>query len=551
MTEISDGAESGLYTRPSVVRAGPQSEAAQHAPAVRADAADRAGSRPWWRRPAPAAVGVIACVLFFLCLAVAYSAQTNSDGAVFALAGWDLWHHNLLLHHWAMADASFITLEVPLDSLVEMVYGLGPQTMRITGVLTFLLVAVVAMALACSGTSGSRAWRRSAVALLSLSTPLCFGGITSLLLEMPNHLGTSAFILLAFLLYARFVDSRVAALAVCAVLAAGQIGDETVRYIGVTAIVLVAVVRAVNLRSLRVPDLRMALAAVASIPLAELLQAVMRHLGGYSLVPVNVQLAPLSAWPANTKGTTTSLLFLYNLWQLHLPGKHSAGMFIAAVAGALAVLAGLYGLGRTVLRWRQADTVDRLACLAVPLYLGSDTVSTVASPSYTHGYEFMGILPLFAVLAARNLPSVAARVRIEALVAAAAAGAVLLSGALQPTVVAPQERLAAWLRAHQLTHGLGSYWNAASVTVDSGDAVQVRAVQKTPHSFAIYAWHTRTTWYDPSKVNANFFIAEPGRPTMTVADVESVYGKPIKQYSVEGVYVLVYPFNLLDAFPRR
>ena len=135
-------------------------------------------------------------------------------------------------HHWAMADASFITLEVPLDSLVEMVYGIGPQTARIAAVLTFLLAAAVTVALAGHGTRGSRAWRRSAVALLSLSAPLCFGGIASLLLEMPNHLGTAAFILFAFLLYARYADRRAAAFILCALLVAGQIGDETVRYIG-------------------------------------------------------------------------------------------------------------------------------------------------------------------------------------------------------------------------------------------------------------------------------------------------------------------------------
>lgn len=489
------------------------------------------------------------------CLTAAFRVPSDSDGAVFALAGWDMLHGNVLLHHWAMADAAFTTFEVPLYAVVEALFGLGPGTARIVAVLTYMVVAAFTIALATEGTRGGRAWSRSTLTLAALAAPICFGGIAFLLLEMPNHIGTAAYLMLAFLLYARWPERRLTPWVLCVVLTAGQLGDATIRYIAVTTIVVVAAARMLAERKLRGPDLKLALAAVVSVPVAVVLRHLLVHLGAYSETSVNVRLAPLHAWPGNAKGTLTSLLFLYNIEQVHLRGPHSTGAYIAAAVGVVALLAGIYGFVRTLVRWNRAGVIDRLAVVAIVLYIVPYTVSAMGNATYTFGYEFFGVVPLFAVLAARNLfarpsaESVPVKGRRDAAWIAAfgtAAAAILATAAFQPTVISSQQQLADWLSAHGLTHGVSGYWDAASVTVDSGNKVQVLAVTKRGSGYGMYAWHTKKTWYNPSVTDANFFIAELLDSGTAESDVQKAYGAPSATYLVGGQLVMVYPFNLLD-----
>jgi len=62
-----------------------------------------------------------------------------------------------------------------------------------------------------------------------LAAPLLAAPTVWVLLEEPDHIGTSMFLLLSFLLIDRFPDRRSTAPLVCLILCAGQLGDLTVR----------------------------------------------------------------------------------------------------------------------------------------------------------------------------------------------------------------------------------------------------------------------------------------------------------------------------------
>ena len=74
--------------------------------------------------------------------------------------------------------------------------------------------------------------------------------------------------------------------------------------------------------------------------------------------------------------------------------------------------------------------------------------------------------------------------------------------------------LAAWLEAHGLRYGIAGYWDASIVTLQSGNRVQIRAVDLYRNidghpGLNIYApgWETNALWYDASRYDATFAVA--------------------------------------------
>ena len=78
-------------------------------------------------------------------------------------------------------------------------------------------------------------------------------------------------------------------------------------------------------------------------------------------------------------------------------------------------------------------------------------------------------------------------------------------------VPAAKTGLASWLAAHRLFYGLGGYWEASIVTVDSGGRVKVRALAQP--SLVADMWEAKRSWYDPG-APATFTgrDSEPGLP---------------------------------------
>ena len=74
----------------------------------------------------------------------------------------------------------------------------------------------------------------------------------------------------------------------------------------------------------------------------------------------------------------------------------------------------------------------------------------------------------------------------------------------------PFTGLEKFLEANNLSYGLGGYWEASVITVDTDGAVTIRAV--SPSCMQPYEWENKLDWYDPSKHVANFVLLsnEPG-----------------------------------------
>src|SRR5277367_6758639 len=252
-----------------------------------------AGRRSWI---AAAWIGgglALLAVLFRISL----SFPQDSDGANSALQAWDLLHGNLLLHGWIVGDATFYTFELPLYAITEIFTGLHSITIHLGAALTYLIVVASAVALARLDSRGMSTAARCAVVIAVLAVPLLTPAGVNTLAELPDHTGTAAIMLVCFLLIDRAPTWRFTPLVLWVILGAGQLGDATVLYVTVPAVLIVSAYRVlatVNLRArvnfrarvnLRTGDAAMAVAAVASVPLAVLARAAIVHFGGYAMIP--------------------------------------------------------------------------------------------------------------------------------------------------------------------------------------------------------------------------------------------------------------------------
>ena len=509
----------------------------------------RPGVRRWWAAAAWAGGGL---ALFAFWLRISLGSRVNSDGANNALQGWDMLHGHVLLHGWLIGDATFYFFELPLNAISELLFGLGNLAAHVASALTYLIVAACAVALAVTGSRGPARAARCAVVVTVLAAPLLTTSSVALLLEEPDHIGTSAFLLASFLLIDRAAGRRFTAPLLCVILTAGQLSDLTVRYVAVPAVVLVCGYRALAARRLRSGDAALVVAAAASVPLESLLRAAMRHLGAYSMAAPGARLSPMRQWPHHVIVAWVDVRILFG--EVVAPDTRLGS--IGAAFGLVCLLAAVFGLGRVAWTWRAASRAEQLLCVAIVVNLGLFVVSVFlgsgpASASLSASHEIAVVLPCGAVLAARAcVPARITGMRRAFLVVAVTALAALVplaAAATRPPLRPATAPLAAWLEAHGLTYGIAWYWDASVVTMQSGGRVKIRAVdiKYDNKKVLVPIWETNTLWYNPSRYDARFVVADrDGRYPAAV--YERRFGRPVATYQVASWFVLVYRTNLLQ-----
>jgi hypothetical protein len=517
-----------------------KSEADQAEPVRRGSRRLRPGRR---RGAAAVAWAAGAIVVFALFLKVSVNYSMIADGANNALQAWDMLHGNPLLHGWILGDATFYTLELPLLAVSEALFGLHTIAVHVAEALVYLIVAACAVAIAVKDSRGSSRAARAAVVVAVLAAPALVRSDVWLPLGIPDHTGTTVFLLVSCLLIDRVTARRYTAPLLCLILCAGQISDVTVRYVAVPAIVVVCAYRMLADRKVATGDGANLLAAVLSVPLSLAVRKAMLHFGAYLMVAPATKLAPIRLWPHNAALTWFSLRELY--------GAHGAAGYRPAgpiaVFGYACMLATAAGILVAIWRWRTSRRADQVLLVAIAVNLAVYVVSTL--PSVHTPHDMVAVLPCGAVLAARALVPERFTNRVTAL---AASGLALVAALLPLSLTAAHNprtseyaSLITWLQAHRLSHGLGDYWDGSEVTLETGNQIQIRTVQVV-HGRKItpYAWESDTAWYDPARHYANFILIDGPNHDLGLT-VERIFGQPASTYSVDSWKVLVYRKNLL------
>lgn len=500
------------------------------------------------------ALVVAAVVLFWCYLLQSRTTAVNSDAAGMVLQGWDMMHGNVLLHGWLVADVSFSTFEIPIDGLVAVISGLGPDVVHVTAAIVYTLLVLSAALLARGTARGAEGIVRAVLAAGIMVAP-GFNPGTHVLLLAPDHTGIGVPILLTLLFIDRAPERWWGIAGTGLLLLWAQVDDPLATYAAAAPMALVCLVRAaLPVARRRRPgwyDAGLAAAAVLSVGLTSLVVRGISAAGGYQMHTLKVaQSVPVSAWGEQVKVTVQNVLILFGADFLEQPTAlrtaiavlHLAG-FVLALAGLLAGIACLF---RNAERVTQVLTVGTLVVLVAGAFATHMTLLQGA-------HEIAVVLPFGAVLAGRTAGPWLARRRLPRLVltpvlAVALAGylAALGFAAAQPKQQAETQGLADWLVAHHLTGGLAKYWGAASTTLSSGGRVLV--VPTADLGKQPYTWVAKAGWYDPAVTRATFVVAVPGPGNayaFSEAGVRRAFGKPAHEYRVAQYIIMVWDKNLL------
>jgi hypothetical protein len=515
---------------------------------------------PWARRWAwPVLFAAAGLALFAVYLRQAQTVPVMSDGASNALQAWDLLHGNVLLRGWTLSDVSFYTTEIPQYMLVVLAHGLNADVVHIAAAMTYTLLALAAALLARGHASGREGVVRMLIAAgIMLAPSLGTGTVT--LLSNPDHTGTTVPVLVIWLILDSARPRWWVPVLVSVLLAWVQVGDPLVLYEGVVPLVLVCAIRICRRRG-RLADswyeLALAGGAIVSAGAAWLALKLIYRLGGFAVRPPTVAFAHVAHLPANAWVAVQSVLLLFGADFSRQQNGAQVGIALVHVAGvALAV----WACGRALRRFGTQDLVVQVLTVTVIVLLVAYVVR--GNPNVAgSAHEIAAVLPIGAALAGRLLAGTLARggllIPALALVLGCYAG-IEVHNMVQPRPSDPNAQVVTWLAAHHLSYGLGDYWNANAMTLDSGNQVQVRYVSRIGDKLIQRPWESESSWYDPAQHDATFLVTpgpanacKPGTPAGWQAAARATFGLPSGTYRVAGFTILVWHKNLLRDLATR
>jgi hypothetical protein len=506
-------------------------------------------------------------VLYVVYWRESWSAAANSDSAAIALQAWDVLHGNLLLHGWWMSDVSFYTTEVPQYALLEIVGGLGPWVVHAAAAMTYTLIVVLVALLArgsgvTSGVTGREGWARAVLGGLIAASPQVSGALIFLL--GPDHTGTVVPVLATWLFIDLVRPRWYVPVIVGVLLTWIMVADSVVLFTGIAPLIVAGVVRAVRPRrpGQRSYELSLAAAAAVAAVLGTLIPKLIVRLGGFQVWHFQTHTMPFSALPHDSWDTIQAVLELFGA---DVFGTHPFGEQVLCAFHFAGVILAIVALGIALWRFFREDgiLVPGLA-VAIGLELGAFLVS-IHSQNLASIREIAAVMPLGAVLAGRLLAgpllrwfgtlaagwrgvvAAVAPVLVAVLVAVVVAAylAAMGYGAAQPSVPSANQALASWLSARHLTDGLAAYWQAGSVTLDTGGAVTVGSVVvDRDGKLGPRYWETQTSDYAHHLRDTRFVIAGGPKadvpiPGLAAAAIRT-FGPPAHVYHVGQYTVLTW-----------
>jgi hypothetical protein len=513
---------------------------------------------PWPRRWAwSAGFAAAGVALFAAYLRQAQTVPAISDGGSFALQAWDMLHGNVLLRGWTTADLSFYTTELPQYALVELAHGLNPDVVHISAAMSYTLLVLGAALLARGHATGRDGAVRMLVAAGIMLAP-SLGTGTATLLSSSDHTGTQVPMLVIWLILDRVRPRWWVPVLVSVLLAWVQVADPLVLYEGVIPLVVVGAIRAYRRRGpLRDSwyELSLAAGAVLSVGAAALTLKLIHILGGFVVRPPTAAFAVVATLYSNVWVAVESVLVLFGAdFSGEQFGPHAAIALVHLAGVALAA----WAFGRALRRFGTQDLMVQVLAVAAVVLLAAYVLR--GNPNVAgSAHEIAGVLPIGAVLAGRLLAGTLIRSRlipVLALVGVCYAG-ILVHNIVQRPPYDADGQLAAWLQANNLHYGLGDYWNANAITLDSGNQVQVRYVSRVGDKLVDRPWESENSWYDPAQHDATFLVTpgpasvcSPGTPAGWQGVARGMFGPPSRTYRVDGFIVLVWDKNLLNGLSK-
>jgi hypothetical protein len=512
---------------------------------------------------------VIAAAVLVLFTSLSQHAFVNdSDTSTVVLEGFAMRHGNVLLHDWSLSLDSFWTVDVPFYAVGTFIIGLRPLLVNAVPAFIGLGTVVAGIFAAREGLRGRASVVAGATVALLLILPS--HALSFFFLQGPWHIATGLWCLLAFigLRNGRFGWGWCLAVLF---LAAGLLGDVQALAFGVLPVFVAGLVAMARRRSWR-SGVALISAAAASVAVSEAIREICLKIGTFTFNE--------SHHTATASRMSHSVGHLLN-WSAALFGVIS-GPFggpevpvplrLAHLAGLLVVLAcvcfAAFEMLRSVVSARtQTDNndgagfgLDDLLVLGIVGDLGVFEVLTLSNNVLYARYLTVAVI--FAiVLTGRVLGRASHRLRSRASLRLVGVLGIVLVGAFSaevglelaaPTPVQPATALDSFLSAHHLREGIGDYWAASAITVQSDGGIAIRpVVANLKHKIVPDGRQAPSTWYSGQRFQFLVYQSEPyGR--VDAATVAGTFGTPKTTWIIGQYRVVVWshPITLTGpAFP--
>jgi hypothetical protein len=512
------------------------------------------------------AVAAAAIVLFFCYLRLSRTYADGSDGADQALQAWDMLHGNWLLRGWTVGDVSYYTTEIPQYALIELVHGLGPGVVHVASAMTYTLLLLGVGLLAKGRTTGRDGIVRALVAVGIMLAPQLGNGI-HLLLSQPDHLGTQVPLLVIFIFLDRAPRRWYVPAVVTVLLTWVLVSDQVAVFDAAAPLAVVcgirallAVVRDRKPLASQWYELSLAVAGVVSFGAAKLISAAINRAGGYTGLPLKTIPAPLHLLPTHFVLTIEGILNIYgadfftmsagNVWGPASGSLGTTAAIVIAVVHLVGVGLAIWGVCRAFRRFFSSDLIASLLAVGIVLNLAA-YVFSIDPQTLFDTREILALLPFGAVLAGRLLTGSLARARLEPALAGVLACYVIALGygVAQPAAVDHEQPVVAWLEAHHLYTGLGTYTEGNIITLDSGGRVAIRTASWRTSGAVPRDFESDASWYDPQTNYANFVLSNSADGNkvsiVPMRDILPFAGPPAHIYHYKTFTIMVWNKNLL------
>jgi len=505
-----------------------------------------------------------------LYLSSVHSYPGNSDGASVILEGKAL-IGNFTLTHWALSLDSFWLVDAPFYAVAVLLGGVHPQLLHLVPAIIATGVIGFGIWIAQRGRSRWAGFLAAATVAVLLGLPT--HAFAQFFLIGPYHVATTLWCLVAFVALRRARFGWGWLLAIC-FLAAGMLGDLQTAILGLAPIGLAGIVAALRARRWRVGAPAVT-AALGSLVLAEVVRRIALAIGTYTIGPANPRatfhqmfhnIAYVVNWGAALEGVGSGPFGSPAVPPV-LGVAHAFGLGL----GVVAVVVGLVTIVSSIVSSIVTDGAPRASdeaggsdrrevdwfddVLVFAFFGGCATfVWFAVSPLAPFGRYLTSAVVFGSILGARLLGKAAERTRegwprvavagVTGLVALGYATTFANSLTITPPVQ-PAVSLAAYLEQHHLTKGIGDFWSASIVTVESSDAVLVRPVVTIGGDQHVvrYTRLSSSSWYGGG---FQFLVYNASAPWGGV-DAQSAltsFGPPQDVAAVGPYYVLTWAHEL-------
>jgi hypothetical protein len=366
-----------------------------------------------------AGLAVLAVVLFVCYVRLSRTIPDNSDGSDQALQAWDILHGNWLMRGWTVGDVSYYTTEIPEYMIVEKIIGLGANVIHVGAGLTYTLLVLLAGWLAKGQARGREGVVRALTASGIMLAPQLGHGV-HLLIQQPDHIGTQAPLLLTFIVLDRGPRRWYIPAAVTAMLTWVIVSDRVAVFDAALPLAAVCGLRVLwvlvrDRKSLASQWFELSLGAggIVSFGLAELVVLIIKHVGGYTSLPLPSKLTALSTLPAHT---VLSIEGILNLYGADFVGLSWGWTLVTALVHLVGVALALAGFFLATRRLFSGDLILPVMATGIVFNLVFYILSTVPA-TWFDTREIAVVLPFGAVLAGRQLAGPLARARLEPVLA--------------------------------------------------------------------------------------------------------------------------------------